>query len=406
MPATLPLELVLDILRSYIQRDFFDEDWSPYHARLAPLCLVCKAFKDVVQPVLWSYLSPTAFEDPESFFGAKSAVRHLFKHVKGFAADRLYDYIVGRRQTGFKQAGFLIVQHALRQVETVRLCKCDASLSSIAGFAALRSLTLEGHEIFNVQEEVVFPHLHSLSLFDIRALEDGYISDLLSPSVTPSLRHLFVGDIWMEGARSSEAYLPSGDVDLSRVTVVELRPAEAYALPYDFWEPAGSFSPDAAVLISWDASDDQFFFDEPPHPFPTYFQLVVPPKAIEGQARDTFVKLCRCLGKFFEPEADCEGFKVAFLPSTLRHPANVHKRLRQSVKGLFSACLKGGVKVVFFRDTDETRGTISSAFLKYLEHPSQPDQNPLVVELQQQRGASRNMLWTALPSQHWAKKRK
>lgn len=56
MPVILPLEIVLDIVHLYIQRDYFDKDWAPYHHRLVPLCLLCKDFKELVQPVLLSRL--------------------------------------------------------------------------------------------------------------------------------------------------------------------------------------------------------------------------------------------------------------------------------------------------------------------------------------------------------------
>ncbi|GEM08212.1 proteophosphoglycan ppg4 [Rhodotorula toruloides] len=282
MPGTVPLHLVLDIVRAYIQRDFFDEDWGPYHHRLAPLCLVWKDFKDVVQPVLWSYLPPAGFEEPEERFAPHSGVRHLFKHVKGFWADYLQDYVPGRDEA--EQSPFFVVLKGLPNVASVRL--------------SLRSLTIEDLSFGGVDEGLIFPHLETPSLFEVRTRDEGNISASLNSSVTPALRQLFLDPVWIEGARSSESYAPEGDVDLSRVTATQLQTGDGSATPYSFWEPENSISLDANVLISCDASCEEFFIDEYPDPFPPYFQLVIPPAAITGSAREPFADLCGMIAMY------------------------------------------------------------------------------------------------------------
>ncbi|BGP24072.1 hypothetical protein JCM10295v2_002973 [Rhodotorula toruloides] len=315
MPGTVPLHLVLDIVRAYIQRDFFDEDWGPYHHRLAPLCLVWKDFKDVVQPVLWSYLPPAGFEEPEERFAPHSGVRHLFKHVKGFWADYLQDYVPGRDEA--EQSPFFVVLKGLPNVASVRLCVCDVSFENAARFAdgpppifgckgtrlmcstvALRSLTIEDLSFGGVDEGLIFPHLETPSLFEVRTRDEGNISASLNSSVTPALRQLFLDPVWIEGARSSESYAPEGDVDLSRVTATQLQTGDGSATPYSFWEPENSISLDANVLISCDASCEEFFIDEYPDPFPPYFQLVIPPAAITGSAREPFADLCGMIAMY------------------------------------------------------------------------------------------------------------
>ncbi|BGP24085.1 hypothetical protein JCM10295v2_002986 [Rhodotorula toruloides] len=85
LPVTPPLELVPDIVRVYIQRDFFDGDWAVYQARLAPLCLVCKNFNDVVQPFLWSCLPVGSSEQRKTLAAPENGTSHLFQHVEEFA---------------------------------------------------------------------------------------------------------------------------------------------------------------------------------------------------------------------------------------------------------------------------------------------------------------------------------
>ncbi|BGP31441.1 hypothetical protein JCM10296v2_003205 [Rhodotorula toruloides] len=400
MPATLPLQLVLDIVRAYIQRDFFDEDWSPCHHRIAPLCLVCKDFNDVVQPVLWSYLPPVAFEAYE-LFARDSSARHLFGHTRGiwgkYLRDTISRYDWASKEEGDEddaddededdedEAQFDRIYRHLAHIEDIRLVSSWISMDKLARFAALRNLTLESHSLpdFTEIEHLVFPGLRTLSLVEIRTWDPWKVSGLLEASVTPALRPLFLSNIVIEHARHDESYWPA-EVDLSRVSAVQLQPSETHGIPHDFWRPQGPFAPGCSVMLTADTTKNSFYFiiDECPSHFPAYFQLVVPPERGRQSSGSNFIRLTRDFAKYLDPDPadEADGFKVAFLPSYLRVRAVLDLSLWPYIKGLFSACQKGGVKVIFFRDTDETRGSISSAFLNYLEDPSVPDQNPLVVE--------------------------
>ncbi|PRQ75359.1 hypothetical protein AAT19DRAFT_14381, partial [Rhodotorula toruloides] len=172
MPPTLPLEIVLDIVRTYIQRDFLDEDWPAYHSRLAPLCLVGKYLRSIVQPVLWSHLSLSYAAELKKLAAADSTISHLFKHVKAFAG--LHPLHCPRFHAG-KQS-FKLIRSVMPNVQSVALRAFGGrvvAIDRLGSFAALNSLALKDFVLSEVSESLVLANVQDLSLVNLRVR--GYI---------------------------------------------------------------------------------------------------------------------------------------------------------------------------------------------------------------------------------------
>lgn len=84
MPTYLPLDLVLAIVRLAATRERRDEDSPAHRQRVAPLCLVCKAFKDAVEPLLWKSLVVEQMEQLHKFAGRSGRNTHLLDQVEEF----------------------------------------------------------------------------------------------------------------------------------------------------------------------------------------------------------------------------------------------------------------------------------------------------------------------------------
>ncbi|GAA6057665.1 hypothetical protein NBRC10513_007280 [Rhodotorula toruloides] len=89
MPTYLPLDLVLAIVRLAATRERRDEDSPAHRQRVAPLCLVCKAFKDAVEPLLWKSLVVEQMEQLHKFAGRSGRNTHLLDQVEEFRGGAL-----------------------------------------------------------------------------------------------------------------------------------------------------------------------------------------------------------------------------------------------------------------------------------------------------------------------------
>uniref|UniRef100_A0A0K3CIT4 F-box domain-containing protein n=1 Tax=Rhodotorula toruloides TaxID=5286 RepID=A0A0K3CIT4_RHOTO len=361
MPVTLPLELVLDIVRTYIQRDFFDEDWSPYYHRITPLCLICKDFKDVVQPALWSHLRLSDYGQLEKLAAPETGTSHLFKHVEEFAG-------LGSRRTAhfrFEQQALDILRMAAPSLQHITLRTFGgfcAFVHKVSSFAALRSLALEDFALYNGPAPFLLTNLQDLSLVRVSACS-YIVTRILHKDCTPRLRRLYLADLLDTDEPEdlfAESFLPIQDLDLRRVKTVQLKPQSVGLLPSPLYHPAGPFDKKSDVLFSWTAQSGYRLWGS--FELPRYFQL-----HIAGWMLDTptsqFAKAIKSVldvvwGEDFE----------------------------RGLRTLFDECIDAGIPIYFYNDSSEDASLrMSDAFLRFVDNPSMPDENPLIVESRQSR---------------------
>ncbi|BGO98843.1 hypothetical protein NBRC10513v2_003239 [Rhodotorula toruloides] len=331
MTVTLPLELVLDIVGVYIQRDFFDEDWSPYQHRLTPLCLVCKDFKDVVQPVLWSHVRVTTPRELKRLASPKVGAAHLFENVKDFMGLGP----VNRLASTDDERPAQLIRSKMPGVRSIILRgfgKGLLSMDAFVPFAALRALAIKNYVLHDANDD-----------------PEDY-----------------------------EDCLPIGDLDWRRLQIVQLQPQLLQLLPFALCHPSGPFNDGASLLLSWEAPNDGFF---PDGELPRNLQLIVPAVVLEdsGYAFPSFTVMCRRI----VDQVRRGAFDTVFLPSTLRKRIEVEWWLEGGIKFLLQACQETSTKIIYYRDTDESRATISEAFFRFLARPT-TDENPLVLEARQE----------------------
>ncbi|BGP31468.1 hypothetical protein JCM10296v2_003233 [Rhodotorula toruloides] len=74
-------------------------------------------------------------------------------------------------------------------------------------------------------------------------------------------------------------------------------------------------------------------------------------------------------------------FEVIFLPASLRNRAVVPTWIQRGLRTLVDVCRDAGVPIYSYDDdSEESSLRTSDAFLRFLDHPSIPDENPLKVE--------------------------
>ncbi|BGP07426.1 hypothetical protein JCM10049v2_003258 [Rhodotorula toruloides] len=329
MPATLPLELVHAILRAYIQRDFFDEDWSPYHHRIAPLCLVCKDFKYVVQPVLWSHLRLSSYQQLEKLGAPETGTSHLFQHVEEFAG-------LDCRRTAhfrFEQQAFDIlgmVAPSLQHITLRTFGGTYAFVHKVSSFAA---------------------NLQILSLVRVSVC-DWIMAKLLHKDCTPRLRRLYLAELLDTDEPEdmfAESFLPLQDLDLRRVKTVQLKPQSA------LYHPDGPFDNKADVLLSWTAQSGYQLSG--PFELPRFFQLHILHWMLEAPTSQFTEAIRSVLDVVWGEEVE------------------------RGLRTLFDVCIDAGVSIYFYDDSSEESSLhMSDAFLRFIDNPLMPDENPLKVE--------------------------
>ncbi|BGO90964.1 hypothetical protein NBRC10512_002280 [Rhodotorula toruloides] len=376
MPAFLPLSLVLDIVDRSLTRDFFDDDWAACLARLAKLCRVCKAMRDLVKPVLWTtvrFKSTRQLAKRRPPQKANRATRQLYKGVKGFVGAGPCCRRVDRTDEKAAQ----IIRLYFPNVEVVQLRglgRGAVSMAAFASFSNLYDLTLENYHIQEIQPNLVLPNIKTLSLVRIFALDETLVK-LFSSRCTPNLKYTFLSRFkFMDEAHDAETYMPLAKLDLGRLDAVQIDPSHLIILPQDLRQPEGPCGTRTKLLLSWQAPTTRF---HPTGELPEYFQLNIP----DGVYTD------KSLAPYFEAmvrniaysiEDDC-GFEAVFLPERLRSPANLNPWLRPSVRFFLQTCFDFFVPVVFYRGGSDASSTMSAKFLDYIRSPTE-DENPLAVE--------------------------
>lgn len=244
----------------------------------------------------------------------------------------------------------------------------------------MRALAIQNYDLPDVRLDLVLPNLESLSLTRIRA-DPLLIERLLWASCTPSLKHLFVA----QASESSDSNYaqdyaqdipPLDDMDLRRLTVVQFRTQQIDLVPDPLCGPNGPFDPAASVMLSWKAPTDGFF---PEGELPRHLQLIVPAEVLNDSsyAFPSFAVMCRRI--VFQIERG--AFDAIFLPLALQRRTLVEWWIEGGIKHILEACRETSTKVVYYRDSDETRGRILDAFVRFAACPM-ADANPLVLEEQ------------------------
>ncbi|BGO90989.1 hypothetical protein NBRC10512_002253 [Rhodotorula toruloides] len=197
MPAFLSLDLVLLIIHRVIDRDLSDEDWLAYRRRLDGLCLVCKDFRDAVQPVLWRTLRVKRLEQFHQAAGREGRNRHLLKHVQEMRAGD--GSRAGRDAPEEPDEASFIVRYYLpnlRQYSSTWFGRKQVSLEGFGLFERLTTLRLYGHRLSEAPLDLRLPALQILSL---DSCDGPYASfqRLLLPETTPRLQKLHTSRLRM-----------------------------------------------------------------------------------------------------------------------------------------------------------------------------------------------------------------
>ncbi|BGO98817.1 hypothetical protein NBRC10513v2_003214 [Rhodotorula toruloides] len=197
MPTFLPLDVVLLIIRRAIDRDLYDEDGSAYQQRLARLCLVCKDFRDAVQPVLWRTLRFKRLEHFYQVAGREGRNRHLLKHVEELRAGD--GSRAGQDAPEEPDEASFIVRYYLpnlRRYSSTWFGRKQVSLDGFGLFDQLTTLRLYGHPLSDASLDLRLPALEVLSL---DSCDGPYASfqRLLLPGTTPRLQKLHTSRLGM-----------------------------------------------------------------------------------------------------------------------------------------------------------------------------------------------------------------
>ncbi|BGP24071.1 proteophosphoglycan ppg4 [Rhodotorula toruloides] len=376
MPTFLPLILVLDIVERTVARDFFNEDWAAYLARLARFSRVCNAMRNLVKPVLWTTVrfkstrQLSRLRDPHK---ANPATRQLYKAVKRFIGAGP----CCRRGDRTDKKAAQIVRLYFPNVEVVQLMgfgRGVLSMAAFASFANLHDLTLENYHIQDIQPSLVLPNLKTLSLVRIFAFEETLVH-LCSPRCTPSLKYAFLCRFKFHNeAHDAVTYMPLDKLDLGRLDAVQIDPSNLMLMPHQLRRPEGPCGRKTKVLLSWQAPTTRFY---PCGELPEYFQLNIPQHVYTDESLQLYFEMmARNLVYAIE---DDYGFKAVILPERLRSPINLEAWLRPSVKTFLQTCYQLAIPIVFYRGGADASSTMSAKFLDYIRSPTK-DENPFVTE--------------------------
>ncbi|BGP31471.1 hypothetical protein JCM10296v2_003236 [Rhodotorula toruloides] len=252
--------------------------------------------------------------------------------------------------------------------------------SQILRLTTLTSLAIENYVLRDAPKTLVLTNLQDLSLVHVSTLP-SVVWGILLESCTPALRRLLLAKLDASDPEDifADPFLPNQGLDLRRLWAVQLEPHSSELLPSTLTYPAGPFGEETKVLFSWMArSGDQFlgFFELPRH-----FQLHIAPWMLEAPTSQ-FAKAVSCV-----LDVMCaEQFEVIFLPSTVRNRANIPTWIQQGLRTLFDECIDAGISIYFYDDTlKESSLRMSDAFLRFVDNPSMPDENPLIVESRRSR---------------------
>ncbi|EGU12994.1 Proteophosphoglycan ppg4 [Rhodotorula toruloides ATCC 204091] len=186
MLARVPLDIVHLVIRHAVDRDAYDEDWPAYQQRLAQLCLICRFFRDAVQPLLWTTLRVRTLEQFHKVAGREGRNRHLVKHVEEFRG--------GPELTEERMDDAMIyLRHYLPSLQAISLSAFglhEMGLERFLRFDNLRSLSLHKYNrLHPMPAGSILPSLETLSLARTAALLSTFCN-ILRPECTPRLRHL------------------------------------------------------------------------------------------------------------------------------------------------------------------------------------------------------------------------
>ncbi|BGO90988.1 hypothetical protein NBRC10512_002254 [Rhodotorula toruloides] len=368
MPTFLPLDLVLAIVRLATAREVPDEDSPMHHQRVAHLCLVCKAFWDVVEPLLWKALQIGRIEELHSF--AERSGRHprLLEQVEEFrGGDGGAGALSGRRPA--------LGSHAV-------------SMEAFAMFEHLTILELSCHRLADLPTDLQLPLLEALSLREC-FVAMATCQRLLMPTCTPKLRKMHLDCVIMH----STGFL---------IATPDPRPLDYLQLvawDRQFYPPIYlGLHRVQNIVHGWSvAKRIRNFPSAASLGTPLHLRLYPLPKRSEkhsihlnydDEIEDAIASVCNMTSR--------GRVKSLFLPSDFDNPAWFdHRRTRALFFSLFEACRDSDTPVIIY-DEGESEDDFLPAFDRFLASSGNTD----VRERLLQENIERVRIWQEYTTEH------
>ncbi|GAA5908999.1 hypothetical protein JCM6882_004965 [Rhodosporidiobolus microsporus] len=341
--SALPTELLIHAL------SFLDPDCPHRISHRRPLyncCLVSRRVRDCAQPLLWRQVSAVRLSaaareaDPEG----------LGRHV------RVLDVSGTARSYGGGHQAEIASLLRLPGVTDVRACgfqgESDTNADTILPrLTEMRCITLDMVDLGPSVAPVAFPHLTSLSLFDV-SIPRTLLHTLLQPHYLPSLRFLHLS-LLLDQERDETHFFPT----LSHPFLQQLRMLQIDAEDRHCFNAASADGPDALVLsfsiddfVDWGVTDPAVPFCMR-HLHLQYFRPedILPHEGLPGLFRQTSLdNMDARRQRQRQVLTDLPMFlarshlSTLLLPLSLRHPALTAER-----KGIVSACEAKRIEVLW-----------------------------------------------------------
>ncbi|CDR43906.1 hypothetical protein NBRC10512_005917 [Rhodotorula toruloides] len=358
MLTRVPLDIVLHIVRHAVDREAYDEDWRTYQQRLAQLCLVCKEFRDAVQPVLWRTLRVKWLEHFHQVAGREGRNRHLVKHVEELRGGPEF-YGANSRQGD----AVPFLRYYLPKLQAISLDSFGArgmALEHLALFDNFRYLSLHYYRLEATPAGLTLPQLETLSLAHCDA-QLAAICDLLRPGCTAQLRHLALSHLDITAESGSTPHPPV----LDRLRLVQL---EGYSDAFAMYQVLPF---DQAIFLSFPWSPDSLVVGSPldlVRRKPDFLQLGKLPAYIFNESNSHATAGIDRHVQYFTHTGALQQAKAMFLPSELADTTLFTQRAeRQALLSLLLACQDNATPVVFYHANRDAIGDFTTALLPHVE---------------------------------------
>ncbi|PRQ75368.1 hypothetical protein AAT19DRAFT_14390 [Rhodotorula toruloides] len=357
MLTRVPLDVVVLIIRHAVDRNAYDEDWPVYQRRLSQLCLVCRFFRDAVQPVLWTTLRVRTLEQFHKVAGREGRNRHLVKHVEEFRG--------GPELTEERMDDAMIyLRHYLPSLQAISLSAFglhEMGLERFLRFDNLRSLSLHKYNrLHPMPAGSILPSLETLSLARTAALLSTFCN-ILRPECTPRLRHLALTLVSVDDTFRRFPPPP----DLSRLRVVQVEGCSRAPSLYHLI----NFEPGTLVSFAWSTTSltlgralDTLGGK------PDFLHLnELPEYTASRPAPPAYTELGDHV-KYFLRAGILKHVKAVFLPSKLVNTDSFNdSTCRGAILSLLRACRDNKTPIVLYNADRDVSGELSTALLRHIE---------------------------------------
>ncbi|BGP31473.1 hypothetical protein JCM10296v2_003238 [Rhodotorula toruloides] len=357
MLTRVPLDVVHLVIRHAIDRDAYDEDRPAYQQRLAHLCLICRVFRDAVQPELWKTFRSRTLKRFDEVAGRDGADQHLLEHIEDFRGGPA----LSEEDESGAAALLLDRLPRLRSITLSLFGLGTMAFEASAPFDNLRSLSLQYYHLDAISTNFTLPHLETLALNEVFA-STATFRNILHPNSTPRLRRLSLVDIRLSDfTLFRRSRCPP--LDVSRLQVAH------FAACLRARKLLSSLQFDPATLVSFGWSVGTPAMDLPlgaVHRQPNFLHLdKLPHSFFDRNDSAGYVFVSKQIELF---RGALERVKAVFVPSDFANPTLLDERTkREAFFTLIVACRKYSIPVVLYEGRRDAPVDFPTASLRHIE---------------------------------------